>query len=335
MRCSNPPVLPLAEWLVEEGIGEDRALLYDNDRVVAAKIDWPGRLAPGLVADATLALRSAGSSRGRAVFPSGEEALVDRLPRDASEGASLRLEVTRTAIIERGRTKLARARPSHAEPRPAHRLSEWLGDTGHKLRTVHRFPTSDWNEIWAEAWSGAVTFGGGALDFSPTPAMTLVDVDGSLPPRDLALAAVPAIAEALPRFDLGGSIGIDFPTLTTKDDRKAVDEALESALASWPHERTAMNGFGFVQLVSRLERPSLLHRIAANRIGAATRLLLRRAEDPALPPGALLVTCHPSIKARLKGDWIEALTRRSGRAIEVASDPGLAIDGGFAQAVQP
>jgi len=325
----------LPEWLIEEGIGEDRALLYDNESAVAARIDWPGRLAPGLVADAKLVSRVSGSSRGRAEFPGGEEALVHKLPRDANEGATMRLEVTRTAISERGRTKLARARPSEALPRDAYRLRDILGEMGKTARVVHRFPTGEWDEIWADAWSGTIAFGNGMLDFSPTPAMTLVDVDGTLDPRALGLAAVPALAEAIRRFDLAGSIGIDFPTLSAKADRKAVDEALEDALADWPHERTAMNGFGFVQIVSRLERPSLLHRIAANRIGAATRLLLRRAEDPALPPGPVLLTCHPSIKARLRGEWLESLARRIGRAVEVRSDPGLAIDGGFAQAVQP
>jgi ribonuclease G len=324
----------LAEWLVEEGIGEDRALLYDNGQAVAARIDWPGRLASGLIAEATLVARVAGSSRGRAVFSSGEEALVDRLPRDASEGAPLRLEITRSAITERNRTKLAHSRPSDAPPRAAFRLREVLAATGGTVRAVHRFATTDWDEIWGDAWSGTIAFGGGALDFSPTPAMTLVDVDGTLDPRALALAAVPALAEAIFRFDLAGSIGIDFPTLVAKADRKVVDEALEAALIGWPHERTAMNGFGFVQIVSRLERPSLLHRITANRLGAATRLLLRRAEDPALPPGRVLLTCHPAIKARLRSEWLDALVRRTGRAIEIESDPGLAIDGGFAQAVQ-
>jgi hypothetical protein len=28
-------------WLIEQGIGEDRAVLLDGSEVVAAKIDWP------------------------------------------------------------------------------------------------------------------------------------------------------------------------------------------------------------------------------------------------------------------------------------------------------
>ncbi|MCA8930457.1 MAG: ribonuclease, partial [Alphaproteobacteria bacterium] len=67
-------------WLVEEGIGEDRAVEVLNGRVVSARIHWPGELSAGLVEDATLTARTKGSKRGRARFANGEDALVDRLP---------------------------------------------------------------------------------------------------------------------------------------------------------------------------------------------------------------------------------------------------------------
>ena len=77
----------LAEWLVEEGIGEDRAIRLEGDRIAAARVEWPGELAVGQVEDAVLISRAAGSRRGTARFASGEEALVDRLPPTAREGA--------------------------------------------------------------------------------------------------------------------------------------------------------------------------------------------------------------------------------------------------------
>jgi endogenous inhibitor of DNA gyrase (YacG/DUF329 family) len=166
---------------------------------------------------------------------------------------------------------------------------------GHEVRVVREFPTGDGGELAAEAFAAEVVFSGGSLQFSPTPAMLLVDVDGTLDARALALAAIAPLAQALRRFDCGGSIGIDFPTLADKADRRAVDEALAAALAGWPHERTAMNGFGFVQLVARLERPSLLHRAAFQRAGMAARKLLRQAEFLE-GAGAILLSGHPALE---------------------------------------
>jgi hypothetical protein len=111
-----------------------------------------------------------------------------------------------------------------------------------------------------------------------------------------------------------------------------VDLALDEALAEWPHERTAMNGFGFVQLVARLGRPSLLHRLSLSRAAAAARMLLRRAEHVE-EPGALLLTAQPAVISQLSADWIADLARRTGREVRLASDPALALDGAFAQAV--
>lgn len=313
------------DWLVERGIGEDRALLVRDGEAIAARIDVAGGLKAGEVLDAVLVSRAAGSARGTVRAPSGEEALVDRLPASAREGAPLRVRITRPALAETGRAKRAQCRPDDVAPCPAPPLAA-------PAREIRAFPTGLWEEAFAFAWNGEMAFSGGAIALFPTPAMALFDIDGTLPPPALALAAVPALARAIRLGDLSGNIGIDFPTLADKADRRAVDAALAEALGDWPHERTAMNGFGFVQIVARLERPSLPAVIARDRPAAAARLLLRQAERIDAP-GALLLTAHPRVLAAIGTDHETLLARRTGRAIRRSADAALALDSGFAQAV--
>jgi hypothetical protein len=316
----------LADWLVEQGIAEHRAVRMASERIVEARIEWPDRLAAGWVIEARLIARSAGSSRGCALADSGEELLVDRLPREAREGARLRLHVTRAALDGPGRLKRPQARPSEAPlARPG--LAERLG-----ARLVHRFPGKGWNELIDEALSGEVSFPAGTLLFGLTAAMTTVDIDGTLSPRLLALAAAAPLASALRRLDVGGSVAVDFPTLPARGDRRAVDEALGEALAGWPHERTAMNGFGLVQLVARLERPSLLQLAAWQRSRLVWRRLLRRAE---MLPGAGLIelTVHPALECAIEPGHLAELERRCGARVELRSLPTVALDAPHAQRI--
>lgn len=323
----------MAEWLVEEGIGEHRAIRLTKDGVEEARVQWPGaQLVAGEVADAILRQRLGEGSAGLVEFPNGQQAFGTLIPRRISIGAQVRMRVTREAIAERGRLKLAQARHCEADARPALSLAETLREQGHEVTITRRFPEfSDWDELWLDAARQQVDFHGGALLFAETPAMTLIDVDGG-PDRAISSNAIPVMARALRRFDLGGNIGIDFPTVQDKSDRKAIDARLEECLQDWPHERTGMNGFGFVQIVARLERPSLLHRIARHRAAASARLLLRRAEAVE-GAGAILLTCHPAVAAQIKSEWLEELTRRTGREVRIEPIATLALEAPQAQIV--
>ena len=326
----------MAEWLYEAGIGEERAILVEHGAILAARVSWGEAVRAGLVADAKLIAKPAGARRGLARLTDGSEVLVDALPREATEGDTLRLRIVRAALAERGRTKRAQARHDpDGSPGPAPSLLDELRAGPLPVRQVRiegaDFADHGWDELAEQAQSSEIAFAGGSLTISPTPAMTLIDVDGYGAPAALALAAVPAIAAALRRLDLGGSVGIDFPSLAEKRERQAVDAALGEALEGWRGERTAMNGFGFVQLVSRLERPSLVARYA-RRNEAQARILLRQAERVG-EPGTLLLTAPPAVRRAVLPDWQDELVRRTGRRIVWREDATLAPEAAFAQAV--
>ncbi|MEO1729824.1 MAG: ribonuclease [Pseudomonadota bacterium] len=318
----------MAEWLIEEGIGETRALLIEAGEVIASHLSWPGEMQAGEARMAQLTTKLTGARRGVATLENGTQVLVDHLPPDITEGAKMALRISRAAIAERGRLKRAQGRYLAKALPKDEAVSHIPLPSG---KTVPQFDAGLWEEVWHAASSGSIAFAGGEILCSVTPAMTVIDIDGDLSPRELALAAVPSIAQALEWFGIGGSIGIDFPTLQTKADRRAVDETLGAALADWAHERTAMNGFGFVQLVARLEGPSLLHRFSTSRVGMCARYALRIAERVEGVGPVLLLTVHPALKAKLKPQWLEDLARRTGREVRIEIDTGLALEAPSAQ----
>jgi hypothetical protein len=174
-----------------------------------------------------------------------------------------------------------------------------------------------------------VDFAGGSLGLFFTPAMTLIDVDGGLAPSDLAIAGGRAAAEAIRRLDIGGSIGIDLPTARGREARSAVARAVDEGLPQ-PFERTAVNGFGFLQIVRQRSRASLLE-LAQDRAPFAARALLRRVAFDG--PGPKRLVAHPAVIALLEGRsaWLDAVAKQVGGAVILRAEASLPIHGSYAE----
>jgi len=317
----------LAEWVLDEGIGEHRAALIDGDTILEAAIDRLGdRLRIGAVVPAKLGERiGAGAWLST---PQGD-AVLESVPRGLSQGRSLLVEIIREAIPEPGRLKPARARASEAmEERAAPTLAERCPDAHRPAaHAPDALEQAGWSELIEQAETGEIAFPGGALRLSPTPAMALFDVDGALPAAELAILGARAAAQAVRRLAIGGSIGIDLPTLGSKAERAAAALAIDEALPQ-PFERTAVNGFGFVQIVRPRPRASIPELVRADPALAAALALLRRA---ARGHGPRTLVAAPSVIDRLHPDWLGQLARRAGGTIALRADAALAISAGHVE----
>ena len=321
----------MPEWLVERGIGETRAALIDNGEIIEARIEVDGAVAAGSIISARLSNIGSGGRNAIARDELGAEYLLSNGAAGVTEGAALTIEVTRGAIPGTEPWKRSLARVSDKSPQRVPSLFARL--RGRKLA----LPTSrdllgdaGWNDVLEQARSGIVRFASGELRISPTPAMTLIDADGYLPPEDLAVIGAAEAAKAIRRLDIGGSIGIDLPTCGSKAARRKAAEAIDAHLPQ-PFERTAINGFGFVQIIRPRSRASLVE-LAQERATFEARALLRQAVFEL--PGPKRLVAHPAIIAVLEAqsDLLNALAHQVGGAISLRAEPALPISRGYAEA---
>jgi len=307
----------LAEWLYEAGIGEARAALVEQGAIVAARIELDDG-APRV--GARLTGRLSDAREGRVTLDRGGEVLLNVPARGVTQGAALTVEIVREAIPEPGRPKPPRAVPTDQPPADAPDLLARITASGVAVRDMlphepDALEAAGWSELLDEAVSGEIVFAGGALRMTPTPAMVLFDVDGDPPLAPLALAAASAVARAIRRHDIGGSIGVDFPTLPDKAARQAVAEAIDAALPQ-PFERTTVNGFGFLQIVRRRPRASIPEILRADPAGAAARALLRAIERTPPPvPREHRVGARVHAKLAAHPEWIAEASRRAGTTL--------------------
>lgn len=323
--------------LYERGIGAARALVIEDGVITQAHFerddDGPRT---GAIHVARLIKILEPGRRGimRLVNQQGadHEGLIEPLPY-CPEGGLLRVEVTRAAIPESGRPRLAKLRniegdaATEGEIAPGADLLTRLKLLGNSITilTNHgedQLEAAGWSELVESARTGHVIFAGGLLTISPTPAMTVIDIDGPGDPAILAETAAAATAAAIARFDLMGSLGIDFPTLEGKAARAKLGEILDASLPT-PFERTAVNGWGFVQIVRPRPRASFIEQARAP--GFAALELLRRAGRG--DAGGRILTAHPLVTAWLaaRPHLVDALARQCGGQVSLHDDAQLAM----------
>jgi hypothetical protein len=336
----------MAEWLYEDGIGERRAALVADGRIVKARIE---RDSDGVRAGAVLPGRLISRRERLARLDSGEDVYIGSEPRIA-DGSRCLLRITRRAIPERDLVKRPRAEiMMNAAGRPDLRETlHWRGGTLREaidryhapvraLRPVDNdeFEQAGWSEMLDAARSGIIPFDGGLLRLALTPAMAVFDVDGTLPSLDLAMAGAKAAAAAILQLNIGGNIVIDLPTIRRRDQRGAIGEAFNAVLAdlsgySAPMTmRLPVDPLGLLHLARPRGGPSIVERMQFAPVESSALALLRRAER-ARGTGVLTLVTHPQVTAWLddRPALTEMLARRSGRIVVLQPDAARAIWGG-------
>jgi hypothetical protein len=261
--------------LTEAAPGATRALLLDGETVVEAHLARADEALPaGLVAPARLVERQ--GVRATVAIAQGE-ALLEPAPADWRQGETRFAEVVREARSDGARHKQARVAPHPGPARAAPTLAERLAV--HDIEAVqlfgpNRLAEAGWDAVVEEAQTGLIDFRGGRLVMADTPAMMVIDVDGLGDLARLAEDAARAVAAAIRRHGIGGPVVVDFPSLGGRGPRAAVDAILAEALPL-PFEKTAMNGFGLVQIIRPRTRLSLPEQV--RRPGFVALELLRRA----------------------------------------------------------
>jgi ribonuclease G len=272
---------------------------------------------------------------GRALVSLGGdvEALLENSPKLA-EGALLAVEMTRAPLPEPGRWKRAivRHRPDLASEWSAawhHSKEPWetyLCDTKQKVQHIicndaivksdviqitgldgpmvdvqpDQIANADFDSLIEGAVTGEFAIENGMLSIERTRAMTMIDIDGGGDPLVLNLAAAREIPRVLRLLDIGGQIGIDFLSLPDRKARLTVDNALgEACTVLGPHERTAINGFGFAQIIRPRDRPSIpeiLCGTTSGRLSLESRAIaLMRAAGRSIGHGKRQLVAQPAI----------------------------------------
>lgn len=309
--------------------GERRAALIEDGQIVELHIQR----------DLYWVLGECGTGRIDRKTPSGAYIAADdgtellvRSTVGVPEGARVAFEVTREAIAEPGRLKPGEARLLDRLPEPSPDKTSLWSDRVAALHcdSVSSQPLSDAFDC---ALAGASHIGDVTVSFQRTKAGLVFDIDGVGDPLAINLAAAKEVARLLRLYQVGGMVMIDFISVEAKGQRQAIAKAFDegATLDPRPFERSAMNGYGLMQVVRARPRPSVLDHMFGTRIASLSDetqayLLLREAIQ-SLGFGKRVLATRPKVAAMLTSpNWQPYLAqceRLAGAPMDIVADENL------------
>ncbi len=352
--------------LWDTGPGEIRAGLLQNDALVEFRLIRPRRGGQMLLAAGEHYTARIMSRIGRmqAVVDLGNDtvAVLQPVP-DITEGSLIEVEMQRGPYPEPGNWKLPVVNVAsdqterhdhahwHASAEPSERFLMAAApslDTiicrdaaaANDIRAILKDDTpplvidqtkiddAEFDMLMDQAVTGKFPLPNGELMIERTRAMTVIDVDGNADAVTLNLQAAAEIPRLLRLLDIGGQVGIDFVAVPDRDARQHVLAAFDDAAADLgPHERTAINGFGFCQIVRRrcgASVPEILCGTRRAMLSDDSRAIkLLRDTGRSLGVGKRQLTA-PAVITAIIANWpeeLQALQKSLGVAIELISDP--------------
>lgn len=308
----------------DESPGEVRTGLLQDGKLVEFRIIRARRAGVAGQRYEARIVSNLGGGKALVMLDGDVEALLENAPMQP-EGSRLAVEMTRPPIPEPGRWK-------RAIVKPASDGAAVIPDQPKIMKDAEAIQAAGLDELVEAAVNGEFPIEGGMLSIERTRAMVMIDIDGSGDPLALNLAAAREIPRLLRLLDIGGQVGIDFLSLPDRSARLVVDAALADACTVLgPHERTAINGFGFAQIVRPRLRPSIpeiLCGITSGRLSTESRALaLLRAASRSIGHHKRQLFAIPAVIDLIKNWPEEVASLRKSLGVEIELVPDASATG--------
>jgi hypothetical protein len=315
----------LTEIWRDDAPGERRAAFVNNGNIVEIHIQR----------DALWILGEYGAGRIDRKTPSGAYVIADdnselllRGKMGLPEGARIMFEVTREAIAEPGRHKppeIILREGVHEAPIDKDAL--WDARMASLGQSVTNASIAEGFDV---AIAGQSQIGDVTISFQRTKAGLVFDIDGIGDAFAINMIAATEIARLLRLYQVGAMVLIDFVSMESKAQRTQIAEAFDAASLADPRpfERTAINGYGMMQVMRARPRPSILDHLFGTRIAALSdetqAYWLLRAVAESRGFGVRSVTARPEVATLLQSErlsaWRAGAVRLAGADMVVVAD---------------